>query len=248
MEIKQILEQFGLEGRKADVYLASLELGSATVIEIAKKASIKRTTCYDILQDLMGNGLVYETTKGKKRLFIADDPEKIQKKMQEKEKLFSDILPQLKSLHNVSGVKPKIFFYEGLEGVRDMYDDILKYSGEFVAFGSEDVVRILGEQWTEDYIKRRVKKGIRVRAILPRTEYLEKSIQGRDQAHLRATKLVDIKKYPFSIEIDMYGHSRVALLSSKEALGVIIESTEIYRTMKLVFELIWDNLPEIKIK
>lgn len=29
-------------------------------------------------------------------------------------------------------------------------------------------------------------------------------------------------------------------------LGLVIESTEIYNTMKLIFELIWDNLPEVR--
>lgn len=52
MTINKSLEQLGLVGKKADVYLASLELGSASVIEIAKKAGVKRTTCYDILFEL----------------------------------------------------------------------------------------------------------------------------------------------------------------------------------------------------
>lgn len=242
------MEQFGLNGKKADVYLASLELGSATVIEIAKKAAIKRTTTYDILQDLEKDGLVSKTAKGKKRLFIGEDPEKIKRDLVNKERLFSEILPQLKSIHNVSGAKPKIRFYEGVEGVKEVYNDTLKYSGEFVAFGSEDVVRILGKGWTDDFIKRRIKRGIHVRAIVPKTEYLEKEIQARDQEHLRITKLIDIKKYPFSIEIDIYGHSKIALLSSKEMLGVIIESTEVYNTLKLIFELLWDTLPEVERK
>lgn len=245
MEIKQVLEQFGLHGKKADVYLASLELGSSTVIAIAKKSGVKRTTCYDILMELEKEGLVSETAKGKKRLFIGEDPEKIKRDLANKERLFSEILPQLKSIHNVSGTKPKIRFYEGAEGVKEVYNDTLKYSGEFVAFGSEDVVKILGEHWTNDYLRRRVARGIRVRAILPRTEYLEKEIQGKDQEQLRATKLIDRKKYPFSIEIDIYGHSKIALLSSKELLGVIIESTEIYSTLKFIFEILWDTLPEI---
>jgi sugar-specific transcriptional regulator TrmB len=248
MEIKPTLEQLGLTGKKVDVYLASLELGSASVIEIAKKAGIKRTTVYDILMDLKTAGLVSETLKGKKRLFIGENPEKIQKDLQKKESLFSEILPQLKSIHNISGVKPKIRFYEGKEGLMEAYDDTLKYSGEFVAFGSEDVYRVLGRDWVEDYIKRRVKKGIRVRAILPSTEYLEKEIFIRDQQQLRACKSIKKEDYPFSIEIDIYGHQKVAMISNKEQLAVIIESTEIYKTMKFIFELAWDNLPEIKIK
>lgn len=245
MELKAQLEQLDLHGRKADVYLAALELGSSTVIEIAKKAGIKRTTAYDILLDLMNKGLISQTTKGKKRLFIGEDPEKIKKDLQDKERLFSEILPLLKSVYNVRGVKPKIRFYEGKEGLKEVYNDTLKYSGEILSFASEDVVKVLGD-WIMDYIRLRAKKEIRMRAIVPRTDFL-KSIIDKGQEHLRATKLVDPKKYPFSIEVNIYGHQKVALMSSLEEIGVIIEGFEIHKTMKSIFELVWDNLPEIQI-
>jgi hypothetical protein len=40
----------------------------------------------------------------------------------------------------------------------------------------------------------------------------------------------------------------VALISAKEEIGLIIEGSEIHKTMKLIFELIWKLLPEIKVK
>ena len=247
MEIKHILEQLGLKDKKADVYLAALELGSATVIEISKKAGIKRTTCYDILMDLIKMGLVSETSKGKKRLFIGEDPEKILRDLENKEKLLSGILPQLKAVYNIKGVKPKIRFYEGKEGLREVYADTLKYSGEIAAFASEDVVRALGREWADDYLKKRVKKNIRVRVILPKTEYVSKIVE-EDRELLRTSKLIDPQKYPFSIEINIYGHKKVALMSSREEMGIIIEGDEVYKTMKLIFELLWDNLPEVKVR
>jgi len=247
MELRQQLQQFGLAGKKADVYLASLELGSATVIEIAKKAGIKRTTAYDILLDLVQKGLVSETSKGKKRLFVGEDPEKILKNLRSKEQMLSEILPLLKSVYNVRGVKPRIRYYEGIEGLKETYNDTLKYTGEMLAFASEDVVKILGNDWAYDYIKKRVKNNLRVRAIMPASEIISKDYFARDPEHLRVSKLIDPKKYPFSMEINIYGHSKVSLMSSKEQLGITIESTEIYNTMKLIFELVWDNLPEVKI-
>jgi predicted transcriptional regulator len=229
MNTKQTLEQFGLHGRKADVYLAALELGGASVIDISRKANIKRTTAYDILLDLKNDGLISETVKGKKRLFIGEDPEKIKKDLEKKEALFSEILPQLKSIYNVKGTKPKIKFYEGKEGLMEAYDDALKYSGEILAFGSEDVRNNLGEDWIEWYIN------------------LAESIVARDREHLRICKLIKKEKYPFSIEVDIYGFQKVALISSKEMMAVIIESAEINNTLKWIFELAWDNLPEIKL-
>lgn len=248
MEIKQILQQFGFQGKKADIYLASLELGSATVIEIAKKSGVKRTTCYDILMELEKEGAISETVKGKKRLFIGENPENLQKKLREKESLFSEILPQLQSVYNIKGTKPKIQFYEGKEGLREVYTDTLKYSGEILGFVSDAVVHVLGDDWAESYLKARTKKGIRLRGIYPATDWLKTNMEPRDQAQLRSSKLIDPKKYPFSIEINIYGHQKVALMSAREETGIIIEGKEIYNTLKLIFELLWDNLPEVKMK
>lgn len=248
MEIKAILEQFGLLGKKTDVYLAALELGSSTVIEIAKKANIKRTTCYDILVDLEKAGLISETAKGKKRLFVGEDPEKMQKKLKERESIFSEILPQLKSIHNVKGVKPKIQFYEGKEGLRKVYEDTLQYSNEILAFATEDIVKVLGMDWATNYIGNRIKKGIHQRAIVPKTEFIIEGFSSKDQNQNRMTKLIDPKKYPFSVEINIYGHQKIALMSGKEETGIIIEGKEVYTTMKCIFELLWDNLPEVEVK
>lgn len=246
MDTKETLKQFGLTEHKTAVYLAALELGGASVIEIAKKSGLKRTTVYDILLDLERDGLISQTIKGKKRLFIGEDPEKIQKDLKQKENIFSEILPQLKSIYNTGGNTPKIRFYEGKEGLREVYSDTLKYSGEIVGFASEDVVRILGHDWAWDYMKRRKQKNLSARFILPETEFMKKEVASYDQEQLRTSKLVDAKKYPFSVEINIYGFSKVALMSSKEETGVIIESTEIYHTLRSVFELLWDNLPEVK--
>jgi sugar-specific transcriptional regulator TrmB len=248
MEIKQFLAQFDLVGKKADVYLAVLELGSGTVIEIARKSEVKRTTVYDILLDLEKSGLIYQTSKGSKRLFVAEDPEKLKKKLEERERMLNEMLPQLRSLYNIKGIKPKIKFYEGKEGLRQVYADTLNYGGEILAFASEDVVKTLGMEWANDYLAKRVKKEIRVRIIIPKTEIIEKEFNPKDQKQLRSSKLVNPKKYPFSVEINIYGHQKVALMSAREEIGIIIEGKEIYNTLKFIFELLWDNLPEVKIR
>jgi len=246
--LETTLQQIGLPEKQAKIYMACLELGECSIKEIARKAEIKRTTIYDIIDDMIAAGFIRTTVHGKKKRFVAAEPNDLSTIIKKREVLLGQILPQLNSLNNNGKTKPKIYFYEGKDGLKEVYNDTLKYSGEFVAFGSEDVVRILGKDWIDNFIKRRIKKSIHVRAIVPKTEYLEKEIQSHDQEHLRMTKLIDIKKYPFSIEIDIYGHSKVALLSSKEETAMIIESQEIYNTMKLIFEFFWDVLPEIEVK
>lgn len=248
MEIKQILEQFGLNGRKADVYLAALELGGSSVIDIAKKANIKRTTAYDILSDLQKEGLISQTIQGKKRLFVGEDPEKIKRDLERKEAAFNEILPMIKSIYNVKGVKPKIRFYEGVDGLKECYLDTLKYSGEILALGSEHAAKALSTDWLVSYVEERVKKKIFLKAIVADSQLVQKEFLSKDREQMRISKTIDPKKYPFTIEINIYGHQKVFLMSPNEQIGLIIEGQEIYRTMKSMFELIWDLLPEIKIK
>jgi hypothetical protein len=92
------------------------------------------------------------------------------------------------------------------------------------------------------FIKNRVKKNISVRAITPTTEYFKEELFKKDQQELREIKFIDQKEYPFSIEVDVYGGSKVSLISGKESMGAIIESSEVHNTMKMIFEILWENL------
>jgi len=246
MSIKNTLEQLGLNGKKADIYLACLELGSASVVDIAKKAKIKRTTCYDIMVDLLNDGLISRTLKGKKTLFVAEDPNKMQSALKNKERMLAEILPELQSIYNVKGIKPKIRYFEGKEGLKEVYADTLRHGGEIVGFASYDTATILGEEWSKDYLVRRVKAGISARGIFPGDELVIKNFVAHNKEHLRQSKLVSPKRYPFTVEINLYGKQRIALMSAKEEVALIIEGVEIHNTLKAIFDLIWDLLPEMK--
>ena len=71
------LKEIGMAEKEAKVFLASLELGSSAVQEIAKKADINRATTYVIIEKLMKKGLMSSVEKGKKDFFQTEDPEKI---------------------------------------------------------------------------------------------------------------------------------------------------------------------------
>ena len=60
----------------------------------------------------------------------------------------------------------------------------------------------------------------------------------------RKIKLVDSQQFPFSVEITLYGRDRLAILSYQDQLGLIIESEQIAKTLKSIFELQWQQLPD----
>lgn len=241
------LMAMGFSEKEATVYISSLELGKGTVSQIARKAGINRTTAYHILGSLVSRGLVVISGKEPKQEYVAEPPEKIInmfsnyiKANQNYIEEAKDIIPKLKSLHNVRG-RPQIRFYEGKEGIQQVYEDTLTSKETIRAYASvEDTQHTLPEYFPE-YYKRRAKKGIRIRAIFPATpEAVELSKHNKEE--IRETALIPADKFSFSPEINIY-NNKVMIASWKESLGIIIESEEIADAMKKIFELAW---PEAK--
>lgn len=73
------LEQFGIEEKQAKVYLATLELGQATVHELSEKSGIKRTSIYNFLEEMKNRGLLLEIELKGKTILIAEDPNNVKK-------------------------------------------------------------------------------------------------------------------------------------------------------------------------
>lgn len=247
MELFRELDKLGLEGKKAKVYLAVLEIGEGTVHNIAKKAGLKRTTTYEIIDQLFQEGLVVHVKLGKKTLVTAENPEKIKLKLKDKLETAERLLPELKSFYNSSLVKPRITLYEGEKGIINLYyKTIEKPNVEILAFTAvTEGFESIGEPG-QRYINDRVKADIFCRVISPNTPEAQR-YQGRDVIEKRKTKLVPAEKFPFGVEINIWDN-KIAIMSytKAEMIGVLIESKELYKTLRSVFELCWSLLPEYK--
>jgi len=245
MTLEEQLQFLGLNEKEAKIYLASLELGLTSVQNIAKKAQIKRSTVYEILENLIKQNLITTIPKGKKRYFLAAEPTKLTELISQKQTTLKQILPELEALSKVSPVKPKIRFYEGMEGIKTVYEDTLKEGQEIKAFASITPVYkspALSDYLTNHYVVQRAAKKIMAKVIAPDSQSA-KDYQKRDKAEARQTKLISEKDYPFSVEINIYGN-KLAIMSFKpnELIGVIIESKEISHTMNLIFKFMWGKI------
>jgi len=241
--IYKTLVSIGLSEKEAGVYLALLELGKRTVSPIARKAGINRTTSYDILDRLVSKGLISVSGKEPTQEYITESPEKLRSfveselnKKKAQLQTLDSLVPQLKSLHNVSA-RSQVRFYEGKEGLEQVYEDTLTSHEEIRAYASvEDTQQTLPDYFPK-YYKRRAKNGIPIRAIFPTTpEAIELSKRNKDE--LRETALVPSEQFSFSPEINIYDN-KVMIASWKERLGIIIESQEIADAMKKIYELAW---------
>ncbi len=243
LPLKQFLLSAGLSEKEARVYLVLLSLGRATVSEIARQSNINRTTGYDLLDTLVGYGLVRISGKEPKQEYVAESPDAIiamlterQKKIAESLEKAQQLLPQFKSIHTVSD-RPKIRFYEGKDGLQQVYEDTLTSHEEIRAYAPVDDMHAALPEYFPAYYRRRTKRGIHIRAIIPSTP-IGKERASRDVEESRETALVPPETFYFSPEINIYDN-KVMIASWREKLGIIIESAEIADAMKKIFELAW---------
>lgn len=257
--ISATLLSLGLSEKETDVYLSTLEIGHGTVSQISRKANINRTTGYTILGSLAAKGLVSVSGKEPKQEYVAESPDNLvtflEKRVRETEEdvcsekqkieTAQKLLPQLKSLHKV-GDRPQVKFYEGVEGLRHVYEDTLTSTDGIRAFASfEDMAASLGSSYPA-YIKRRAVKKIFSRGIVPQTPMAieRKKYDGDEYRELVLLPDEEASVWP---EIDIYDN-KVMIASEKEKLGIIIESEGIAGAMKRIFELAWERAKQLEKK
>lgn len=236
------LQQFGLDDKEAGVYLASLEIGYAPVQKIAQKAEIHRVTTYDIIEKLILKGLMDAVNKGKKRYFMAVEPNKILDSLRYKEQLFTGLMPELEALQRKSGNRPKVYYYEGRKAVWNAYLDRIRHRPDLkenLMYGSsEKLLTIFPEEYKKFTIER-IASGIKAKIIV------EHSPSGLTEKRTAASQLREVKFLPegknFSANTVIYG-DRVMTVSWDSMLAVIIEDKNNADNQRVLFNLLWEYL------
>ncbi len=233
-----VLKNLGLTDKESKVYLACLELGSAPVSNISKNAKINRVTTYDILEKLIHKGFINYLTKNKIKYFSAVKPDSIYKITKQKTDDLRKALPELKRMHGETP-HPRIRYFEGLNGIKAIYEDSLTSKSNILNFANSEEIRTHWPEYDKEYVEKRAAKKIYLKGIAP----LDKAglkVHSENKKYYRNIKLIPRNKYGFSNEINIYDN-KVSIISFNEGLiGMIIESKEIADTQRVIFKMVWE--------
>ncbi|HVM77156.1 MAG TPA: helix-turn-helix domain-containing protein [Candidatus Paceibacterota bacterium] len=239
MHLRSVIEQLGYTPQEVTVYLASLELGPSSATEIAGKSRLPRTTVNLIIESLHRKGLMNAFIKRRRRIWAAENPERLLISVRENEAALKLILPELQSLRHDTGVKPTVRTYGGAEEIKQIMNDMLETKHHISAIISWDEwISVLGKNYVDDFIETRYRHFLRIRLLTPKTK-LSSALKARDAEELRATQYL-----PASLEIKntnfIYGN-KVAIISlnTKRPVGILIEDQDIHHTMDVLFECLW---------
>ena len=238
------LIQLGLTPEEAKVYLATLELGGSYASNIARKAGLNRASCYHTLNNLKKKGLLSSFNKGKILWFNAEHPEKLIRIEEEKLQKAQTLIPQLLSITNSLTLKPKIRFYEGTEGVKEIFGDILKTKDELLGYTNLKALGDLFQDYFKKYCHKKIEKKIKTRNIAPQTgegvDILENYYPKNYDQNLVEILLVNKDEFYFENDISIYENKvAVVSLNPEEVMGIIIESPTLAKSMRSIFNLAW---------
>ncbi len=237
MEITEVLNQIGLNEKQANVYLALLELGTATVHPISTKAAIKRPTCYLILEELQVKGLVSVVPRAKKVLYTAESPEKFSSDLYKKQELVKRFMPNMMALYNAKIDKPGVLLFEGKEAVREAYEKIL--AAKEVEFFStiRDILTVYPD-YPKQLNDKAMSGSVKVRELLTRSEadfaYAKTMEHGENFVQRFA-----MGHGEFLTDNCLYDGNVVFFSFQPYIFAVQIKSKGIYQSLRNLFEYAW---------
>ncbi|MEI7765782.1 MAG: helix-turn-helix domain-containing protein [bacterium] len=245
IEFIKSLEKLGLNEKESKIYLAGLGLSKFSVMSISEKTGIKRPTCYLILEELKKKGLITTFPKAKKILYVAEHPNNLLKKTQDSYNLAKQLMPELQNLIGSTSEKPILKVYVGQAGVHNIFEDILEEKKDFYYIASiADLVEELGQEYQDEWIRRRVAKGMISTSIRIREGETDYPLYGNAPENPRIIRYAPLGfKMPYTIFI--YGKKVAFISKKKEFFGFIVESNDMALSIKALFDAVWSISLEI---
>lgn len=242
----KILESIGLSESEANVYVANITLGPASVIELAQKSGYTRQMVYEIIPKLIEFGLIKKIRVGNRQKYQTTKPAALKDRIDEISNQIDDLIPVLTSHQASHSAIPQITVYENPLAMREWYKGFMEKS----KVGDELLIFEPGQEWFEldqsfynKFIEHSQEKKIKERIIAPDTP---SSRAFYKKVKTDAGKYKLIEKWWEQNSAKWIWRSQVCILTIRENATnmIVIESKELAALERFNFNQIWESLPK----
>lgn len=246
------LKQLGCNDKHVRFYTANLELGAASLTEIASKARLQRSTAYVIAAEMLAKGLVGENHKAYKKLFIATEPDVILRKLEAKYRqigrsnlALKEVLPELRAAYQATTTRPRVRTFEGRGDLEKIWRDIFGAQQEVLLWtNQQSEQRVFGSALHDAFITERLERNIPIKVLAVRNTD-GAALQLDDHVMLRETRLLP-DSVQFTSETYIYGNSVAVVDIGTDIFGVITENEQIAASQRAIFKLAWEQAKHLQ--
>jgi len=241
-KLLEVLNKIGLSENESQVYLSSLQLGPAKVVQLSRASDVKRTTIYPVVESLQRKGLMRKKDEGLKTLFVAENPERLENIIEERNKDFQSLFPEFKALYNLDNNQSGIKYYDTEEGLRNVYRELLtelRQNDYYYVLGDPERFDNSNESFFKEFIKKRIRVKLNAKMLLTEsklaTEY--KKFEKNFGEEVRILP-VDIK---LDVNVVITEKKLIIHQIIKPHITMVIENRSIVQMQKVLFELLWNK-------
>lgn len=239
--MKDILRNIGFDDKEAELYLALLRVEKATVSELLNHTPIERRTIYDVLERLVQKGRASFYEEQNTRTYSAVAPEIILQDLEEQQKEFKRIIPQLTQLQT-HPKSAKVEILKGIPGLRSVFLDVIEKRVDHVAFG--DIKPLIVEEryarLVKQFLKLAEEKELGEKIIYEKGDAITKMKGGK----YRAVE----KELVFPAPTVIYGNVVTQYIYTDPLTIIKITSKEVSDTHRKYFEYFWKLAKKERVK
>ncbi len=241
MATNETLKSLGLSDKEAKVYLAALALGTAPLVQIARKAEVKLSTTHLTIATLLQRHLLVAVPKGKKTLYQAADPQLFGQTLDEQRRHFLQALPELQELYLVNLKRPRVRFYEGKPQLIKLYEEMFRTKELRGMFSYDGHRRVFSDREMRHFFRILTRQDGMIYDLVKPSRAAQHYL---NWPFRRGVSQVKLLPKGMAVETDLLiSNGKVSLVSFENVLGVIIEDRAIANTLEATHRLIWNCLP-----
>lgn len=250
-KLKQDLLKLGLSDNEIKFYVAGLELGLATIPQIAERAGLSRMSGYNIFKALNQKGMAdmdvrsygqkCKVAKPAKLLTLFEDQRKSMDKLATN---LPNLIGELNVLYSSVPEDLEIHYFRAKEAVTKIWDEALtntKKGDDILTLSAIDFAPTFGEQYLEfleELALRCEEKGIHHKLIL------EKS------GSYSVERKVIIDLFPEAVQMKLgatceqmvYADYVAYIFPGKELFGITIHNRELANHQSRIFYTLWNKM------
>ena len=251
------LESLGISFAEAAIYLSALDLGSASISELASNAKIERTRAYYHIEQMLDTGLLKTTTKGKRTYYIPADPALLKELQDKNTKKLEALYPKLEDQFDKESGLLSSEHFRGTEENDAFYDRMYELMSKIKA--PNNVLYVIGTRYktidirykhkdVSEFVPPKDQLNVITKCILPKSSKSKEPGGNKGdpyivtrynlpEAELRF--ISDKFAYPGAVVIM---NDIIAFYDSMNFSYSIITSKNVARTWEMFFKYMWGTL------
>ncbi len=240
---------FWISTHEEKVYLTCLALGPSPASIIADKTWIKRPTVYLILEWLIKQGFISQSSRNWVIQFSAVDPDDLaevflqkHRQMSNKIQFFRESIPELRAIESKRADLPKIRLFTGKEAVRKLYDSLFD-APEWCSFFDVSVFEKTQSHDDLEKIVWDIGRDIVAKNKRARDIFVDCPLARRYQKQIRSENY-EVRLIPKSTQADsIFFDEHFFLISYADNMQLLeVQNTILTNLQKTMFEGLWQSL------